>query len=211
MVFFFFLSLHLSSSYVAARLLSAFIILPSVSREAWNTSISRSVLIFEGCVLMFVLRNDVTVRFSFLVYSVFLEPLFFSSCMGSFDRMCLWHLAGTTFACAVAYFTRYSADKWLPISLQIIVWRRSYKDDPPRFSKKGRSVYSSKLFYTGAILNFFHVFILDRFYIWKSCDGNLIVVRFATLHRPREAMICIPLNYENNVQKEWISWNIISF
>jgi hypothetical protein len=48
-------------------------------------------------------------------------------------------------------------------------------------------VYSSRLFYTGAILNFIHMFILDRFYICKSCDGNLIVVRFATLNRAREA------------------------
>lgn len=49
-------------------------------------------------------------------------------------------------------------------------------------------MYCSRLFYTGAILNFIPMFILDRFYIWKSCDGNLIVVRFATLHRAGEAI-----------------------
>jgi len=62
-----------------------------------------------------------------------------------------------------------------------------YKDDPLRFSKKGRNVYSSRLFCTGAIWNCIHMFILHRFYICKSCDGNLVVVRFATLHRAREA------------------------
>ena len=49
-------------------------------------------------------------------------------------------------------------------------------------------MYSSRLFYTGVILNFIHMFILDRFYVCKSCGGNLIVVRFATLHRAREAI-----------------------
>jgi hypothetical protein len=70
---------------------------------------------------MFVLCIDVTVPFSFRVCSLFLDPLFFTSCMGLFDRMCVWYLAGFTFACAVTYFTRYCTDKWLPISLQIIV------------------------------------------------------------------------------------------
>lgn len=70
---------------------------------------------------MFVLCNDVTIRFSFLVCSLFIEPIFFTSCVGSFDRMCLWHLAVTTFACAITYFIRYSTDKWLPILLHIIV------------------------------------------------------------------------------------------